>query len=183
MFSVLLADSCLFSEIKSASGSAVSVSAGDLHTCAVLSNGILMCWGSNSNGELGIGDTTDVCVPTAVHLDAGSRWNMALLFRPYLQYCTKSSFAHCQWWQYHWCLKQKLSITQQISSEINYACILGARVAHLALGGAHSCAILQNGTVVCWGLNSDGQLGIQSYEQYKSLPTLVYFNEGVLCSK
>ena len=51
----------------------MSVSAGDLHTCAVLRNGILMCWGSNSNGELGIGDTTDVCVPTAVHLDAGSR--------------------------------------------------------------------------------------------------------------
>ena len=29
----------------------------------------------------------------------------------------------------------------------------------IALGGAHSCAIIQGGTVMCWGLNSDGQLG------------------------
>ena len=69
------------------------------------------------------------------------------------------------------------------SSEINYACILGAPVVHVALGGAHSCAILQNGTVMCWGLNSDGQLGIHSSEQYTSLPTLVYFDKGVLYFK
>ena len=79
--------------------------------------------------------------------------------------------------------EETLSITQQISSEINYACILGARAVHVALGGAHSCAILQNGTVMCWGLNSDGQLGIHSSEQYTSLPTLVYFDKGVLYFK
>ena len=62
-----------FLKLNFASDSVVSVSAGDLHTCAVLRNGILVCWGANSNGELGIGDTTNMCVPTAVHLDAGSR--------------------------------------------------------------------------------------------------------------
>lgn len=35
-------------------------------------------------------------------------------------------------------------------------------VADIAVGGSHTCAILQSGAVKCWGDNSDGQLGIGS---------------------
>ena len=70
-----------------------------------------------------------------------------------------------------------------IISHSHYSCMLGARAVNVALGGSHTCTILQNGTVMCWGLNSDGQLGIQSSEKYTSLPTLVYFEKGVLYFK
>ena len=36
----------------------------------------------------------------------------------------------------------------------------GHNASAVALGGAHTCALRENGHVVCWGLNSDGQLGI-----------------------
>ncbi len=36
----------------------LSVSAGFAHSCAVTDNGILLCWGNNSMGELGIGSTS-----------------------------------------------------------------------------------------------------------------------------
>jgi len=39
---------------------AVSISAGDYHTCAVLDNGSLKCWGSASYGQLGSGGTAYV---------------------------------------------------------------------------------------------------------------------------
>ncbi|MEI7972403.1 MAG: hypothetical protein WCI10_07690 [Actinomycetota bacterium] len=38
---------------------AVAISAGDLHTCALLDNATVKCWGSGGNGRLGTGDTND----------------------------------------------------------------------------------------------------------------------------
>ena len=54
---------------------AVSVSSGQYHTCAVLDNGSLKCWGRNYHGELGIGGSTGYNVqyssPQAVDLGTG----------------------------------------------------------------------------------------------------------------
>ena len=36
---------------------ATAVAAGENHTCAVLDNGTVKCWGLNSGGQLGLGDT------------------------------------------------------------------------------------------------------------------------------
>ncbi|MEI9949401.1 MAG: DUF4215 domain-containing protein [Pseudomonadota bacterium] len=36
---------------------ALQVATGEFHTCAILANGTIKCWGSNTYGELGLGDT------------------------------------------------------------------------------------------------------------------------------
>ena len=36
---------------------AVAISSGGSHTCAILDNGAVSCWGGNSNGQLGDGGT------------------------------------------------------------------------------------------------------------------------------
>ena len=58
----------------------------------------------------------------------------------------------------------------------------GAHVVALALGGAHTCVIIQNDiqNVMCWGSNSDGQLGISnSGETFVLYPGLISFPKGV----
>jgi alpha-tubulin suppressor-like RCC1 family protein len=37
-----------------------------MHSCAVRADSALWCWGDNSEGQLGINDTTDRSVPTRV---------------------------------------------------------------------------------------------------------------------
>ena len=45
----------------------VSLDAGGSHTCGVVPSGDAFCWGSNSFGELGDGDTgTDSATPVRV---------------------------------------------------------------------------------------------------------------------
>ena len=39
---------------------------GDTHTCALLSNKTIECWGNNSNGQLGDGSTTNRMTPVTV---------------------------------------------------------------------------------------------------------------------
>ena len=45
---------------------AVDVSAGWTHSCAVLANGSIMCWGGNWSGQLGDGTTSNRLLPAVV---------------------------------------------------------------------------------------------------------------------
>ena len=44
------------------------VSAGNSHTCAMTNNSAIMCWGNNSNGQLGDGTTTNRLSPVNVSI-------------------------------------------------------------------------------------------------------------------
>jgi hypothetical protein len=60
-------------------GSVALIRAGGHHTCALLIGGSVQCWGRNSFGQLGVGDTDIRNAPTAVtglgtgDLDTGDR--------------------------------------------------------------------------------------------------------------
>ena len=52
----------------------IQLSAGSFHTCAVLNDSSLMCWGANGDGELGIENNwTDTAMPHVVDLGQGIR--------------------------------------------------------------------------------------------------------------
>lgn len=74
------------------------VSAGQKHTCAVLNDNSLTCWGKGEFGRLGIGNDYDQYIPPIGAID------------------------------------------------------LGAGAIQVSAGEHHNCAILDDGTLKCWGM-------------------------------
>jgi len=101
---------CAISCTSSRCIQATGISAGYSHTCAVLSDGTVECWGDNTYGQLGYA-TTQMC---------GS--------------------APC-------------SPSPKVVPGL-------AGVAAVAAGGSHTCALLTDGKVQCWGLDAYGETGV-----------------------
>ena len=123
-----------------------SVSAGGSHTCALATNGDVYCWGSNTQGQLGNGSTTDANVPTAVtaggiaftSISAGQLHTCAL---------TAAGVAYC------W------GMTLPSPSTVPVVVTGGPTFVSISAGGSHTCAIATDATAWCWGVNESGELG------------------------
>ena len=50
----------------------MAISAGQYHTCALLASGGLVCWGDNSQGQLGIGSLADQTLGSLTPVSLGS---------------------------------------------------------------------------------------------------------------
>jgi alpha-tubulin suppressor-like RCC1 family protein len=55
-----------------ATTAATAIGAGDYHTCVIVSNSGVECWGWNAYGQLGDGNTTSSSTPVAVEGVDGS---------------------------------------------------------------------------------------------------------------
>ena len=126
--------------------------------CALKSNGTVWCWGDNVYGQIGNGTTSPVStlrptqvsgITTAVHISRVGGTACATLENGTIQ---------C--WG--------LGINGQIgdgstSSRNSPTTVSGITTAvRTAIGptGLHNCALLQDGSVKCWGINVFGELGI-----------------------
>ena len=48
-----------------------AICAGQAHTCAIETDGGVMCWGDNGYGQLGIGSIENKNIPVSVELQSG----------------------------------------------------------------------------------------------------------------
>jgi alpha-tubulin suppressor-like RCC1 family protein len=144
------------------------VAAGSSHTCALLAPGHAMCWGAGRIGQLGDGGTTPtqstpvdvVGLSTALtSIDAGDSHTCALLEAGALK-CWGNDVAGQ--------LGDGGLNTDQATpvDVVNYS---SSPVA-VALGSAHTCAVLATGGLRCWGDDSFGQLGDGSLNMNQSEP-------------
>ena len=141
---------------------AVSVSAGQYHTCAVLDNGSLKCWGQNTHGQLGIGSSTNQNTPhavdlgtgrTAVSVSAGLHHTCAVLDNGSLKCWGRNYYG-------------ELGIGGTTGYDVQYTTPqavdlgTGRTAVSVSAGQYHTCAVLDNGSLKCWGRNTYGEIGI-----------------------
>ncbi|MDB5214198.1 MAG: regulator of chromosome condensation [Myxococcaceae bacterium] len=142
---------------------AIDMAAGYGHTCAALAGGSVMCWGYDSNGQLGRGSPIGFSTtPAAVMLPAGA--SAISVCAGYLHSCALLVDGTVTCWGYN--DKGQLGsgmvvggtiIPSQSAAPVAVTGLTGARA--ITCGGHHTCAIIQNSQAVCWGANDVGQLG------------------------
>lgn len=142
---------------------AVSVAAGDDHTCAVTDDGLVWCWGRGANGRIGSGATANLMdepgeVPSridlgepAVSVTAGYGHSCAL---------TQGGSVRC------WGLNQygqlgtgSKTTLMDDAGEAPSTVPLGIRVASLTSSAYGLCAVAVDGTARCWGEGTFGRNG------------------------
>jgi alpha-tubulin suppressor-like RCC1 family protein len=156
--------------------SAVQVSASTAFTCATLDDGSVKCFGQNTNGQLGQGDTTSRgsspshmgnSLP-AVQLGTGRTTRTVTTGSGFACALLDNSQVKC--WGYNTEGNLGLGDTStrgaaanQMGNNLPYVQLgTGLSVQKIAGGAFHTCALLSNSKVKCWGVNSGGKLGIGS---------------------
>ena len=133
----------------------VSISAGEWHTCGIISNGSAMCWGGNDFRQIEDGTTTTpirspVFVNTTnkfISIDAGNIYTCGII---------SNGSAMC--WGSN--LEGEIGDGTSGASKLNpvFVNTTNTFVSISAYGG-HTCGIISNGSAMCWGYNNHGQIG------------------------
>ncbi|WP_338845539.1 hypothetical protein V8J88_17625 [Massilia sp. W12] len=129
-----------------------SIATGLYHSCALLNNGAVQCWGYNGVGQMGIGKVSDYSPPVQVSNLSGV---VAIGVGMYHS-CAVLATGQVKCWGNG----SDGQLGNGGGGSLIPVDVLGVSGAKsLALGSNHTCAALSNRKVQCWGNNQYGQLG------------------------
>ena len=150
---------------------ATKVSAGLNHTCAVLSDESLWCWGSNSEGQLGLGNTTDQSSPARV--GSATNWRSVSAGNNATTCAVNTSNDIFCWGFNASGQTGVIKTTTQVTSPTKVEA-LATTVQSVSVGSTSTCIVTTSGVVRCWGDNSYGQIGTGvTIGQSTHIPTAV----------
>ncbi len=143
-----------------------AITAGDFHTCAIIDDGTVRCWGFGANGRLGYGSQADVRLPaTAPPVDIGAGRRATAITAGASHTCIIRDDGAVMCWGNG--VSGRLGYGNQSSIGDNEAPAAagpvdigpGRTAVAISAGDFHTCAIRDDGALVCWGFGSGGQLG------------------------
>lgn len=152
-----------------AAGSAIAT--GGEHTCAVLGDGRLACWGRNNRGQLGFPIDTRTATPTILDVSGVSAWTTVALGNYHSCAITDGDAALWCWGN---CSLGECGDGQSTPIAAPTRPITAPQNGWSAVapGGVHTCGIA-SGRLYCWGGNGYDQLGLSSNDDPVLEPTEV----------
>jgi hypothetical protein len=159
----------------------VQLAAAETHICALRASGTISCWGNDRAGQLGDGRRlVDASPPvTVVGLD-----HIIQVSAAFDHSCAVRDDGNVACWGSGsgGALGDGLQADRTRPVFVNWAWAPaasrglppGRRVTTVAVGGVHTCAALDDGSVRCWGRNDDGQVsGTRSGDSAYATPVVV----------
>ena len=163
----------------------IAISAGYEHNLALCSDGTVVAWGYNYDGEVGNNTNTHSYVPVAVNtsgalsgriviaISAGGDHSLAL--------CSDGTLAG---WGSNGGgqLGNNTTADSPVPVAVVQSGVLSSKtIIAISAGAGHCLALCADGTAAAWGYNSSGQLGNNTTTQ-SSVPVAL-FQSGLLASK
>ena len=155
--------------------------AGSGHSCALHRDGTISCWGNNTAGQLGSGQTNNSEFSLLPAQVAGINDATAITTGSYHSCALHRDGTISCWGSNAW---GELGNGQIIQNSENNTSDTPVQVVGItdataiATGGAFSCALHQTGTISCWGRNDLNQLGSDTADTFdiSSVPVQI---EGI----
>lgn len=146
----------------------VSLTAGAIHTCGLISSGAAYCWGDNYEGELGLGSYDSLAHTAPVAVGGGFAFSSLVAAQNFTCGLTSTGVAHCWGWN----TDGELGDGSTTNGDLPGAVAGGLIFASLTARGQHTCGVSTAGVGYCWGDNYYGQVG-DSATVYRSTPAAV----------
>lgn len=149
----------------------VELSSGYNHTCAILDDSNLKCWGRSKYGELGQGNATTLSDPSTVTaISLGTGFTPAKVWGGRYSTCALSTGGVLKCWGYNFYGQTLIGTASGNSSSIGdqsgemgtslVAANLGTgfTISNISMGYYFNCALLSNDRIKCWGYALNGAL-------------------------
>jgi cysteine-rich repeat protein len=147
----------------------VELTMNDFHSCILMADMAVRCWGNGNGGQLGYGDSenigddefpisiTDVAIGSAaLEIDAGGTHTCARLGNGKVRCWGSGNVGQLGYGNTN-------SIGDDEAPSTAGDVPVGAAVTSVATGYQHTCAITASDTIRCWGRGSGGRLGYASF--------------------
>ncbi|QLY26452.1 hypothetical protein [Bdellovibrio sp. KM01] len=129
------------------------VALGRTHSCALMSDNSVRCWGHNTYG--GIGDGTTKFKDTAVTVSSGTSFKSVAVGLDHSCAVTTGGDLYC------WGRNTNSQIGDNTVTQRTSPVLIDSGVAYsmVSAGESHSCGITSTNKLRCWGLGDMGQIG------------------------
>ncbi|WP_309892081.1 RTX toxin [Archangium sp.] len=156
-------------EVNLNGGTPLQLSLGGNHTCALLDNGFLRCWGYGAHGQLGYGTTATRTTPGS---DLAPGGKVLQVTTGESHTCALLSTGNVKCWGYNGYAQLGYGNTTSMNAWGADLDLSGATAYRVSAGLHHTCALLSTGAARCWGRNHGGQLGYSSTTPYLTAPAV-----------